>query len=219
MRIVVGLGNPGAQYEATRHNVGVRVVEAAAAAQGAGYAVRPEGRLARIAGRGEEVWYFLPGWYMNRSGEALGEWLDSLPEPLEPAKLLVVTDDINLPLGRLRLRGGGSCGGHNGLASIELALGTREYPRLRVGVGAPDGTGRLVEHVLGEFPPAELKLLEAVIPAAAAVVRDWLESDLAACQGRCNGWMPPAAEPAGADEINREESARKNGGAGRAETL
>ena len=158
--LVTGLGNPGAEYAATRHNFGFMVLDRLAKKAGAvwkeaGFA---NAKLARLE---DGIWLLKPLDYMNLSGAAVKAALDWFK--LEPARLLVVVDDVSLPLGQLRVRERGSDGGHNGLGSIESALGTREYARLRGGVGAAE-TGRdLAGHVLSRFRKEEEESLENMI--------------------------------------------------------
>lgn len=166
MRLVVGLGNPGAQYVRTRHNIGFRVVQALAAAEKVEtWRTKFDAQIAQVAPL--DAVLAMPLTYMNDSGAAV--------QPLAAfykvtfADVLVVCDDINLPFGRLRLRRGGSDGGNNGLKSITYALGTQEYPRLRFGVGrdSMDAIGV----VLGAFTGDEEKALPEVIDRAVAGIR------------------------------------------------
>lgn len=159
---IIGLGNPGAEYERTRHNVGFEVVEALADAHGVRLR-RP--RAAALAGTGAidgvPVLLAMPLTMMNASGVAVAR-LCHLYE-LTPENLIVVVDDINLDLGRLRLRRSGSEGGHKGLKSITERLGTRDYPRLRIGVGAPPGDISARDWVLSPFSPEEREVADEVI--------------------------------------------------------
>ena len=184
MSLVVGLGNPGARYRDTRHNVGWRVVErlvdrwsAAPHARTASY----QTWTARHAGR--SVVLMTPLTFMNVSGEALADWTST--QPLEPEGLLVVADDVYLPVGVLRIRGSGSSGGHRGLESIERWLGSDAYTRLRVGVGAVDA-GDLREHVLGEPIEDEREALEQSVERAAEAVECWLAEGLLVTMNRFN---------------------------------
>ena len=184
MALVLGLGNPGARYERTRHNVGARVVEALAGR----WKARPAEAAAEY-----RVWEASPGGravallrtqvYMNESGTALAAW--RARHPFEIAELLVVADDVYLPVGMVRLRPGGSSGGHRGLESVGEALGTWEFARLRIGVGEPPGEA-LREHVLDEFgEPEESEVTEAVVMAADAV-ECWVGEGLLAAMNRFN---------------------------------
>lgn len=175
MKLVVGLGNPGAEYRETRHNVGFQVIDELARRWGvAQWRESFECLAARTAHQGETVLLGKPLTFMNLSGRAVaglaGFYKVDVPD------LLIVTDDVALPLGRLRARRGGSDGGHNGLKSIAQALGTDAYARLRIGVGrgditGPDGrvVGRpgMADHVLGRFRPEERETISAAILRAA----------------------------------------------------
>ncbi len=173
MRLVVGLGNPGSEYAETRHNIGFEMVERLAEQERAGW--RVEGGVARVASLvsvAEEAWAVQPLLYMNRSGRALERVREKLPA--EPQDILIVCDDVNLPVGSLRARKQGSAGGHNGLKSIEAALGTQAYPRLRIGVGGPRGD--LVDHVLGRYSRHERKILDDIAIDAVAALELWLKT-------------------------------------------
>ena len=184
MPLVVGLGNPGSDYADTRHNVGWRVVERLVRRWGA-RAVdrRGEYRSWRGSFAGREVTLLEPLTYMNVSGEALIAWRGR--HGLEASELLVIADDVYLPVGYLRLRPSGSSGGHRGLASIEAALGTRGYARLRVGVGAASGA-ELKQHVLGEPAGGEREALEQTVEQAADAVECWIERGLEDAMQRFN---------------------------------
>jgi PTH1 family peptidyl-tRNA hydrolase len=168
LRLVVGLGNPGERYRQTRHNFGFEVVDRMAGRckwewQSCRYAD------ALVAGNPAELLLVKPQGYMNLSGPEIRRVLDWFK--WEAGSLLVVVDDVNLPLGKLRLRPDGSSGGHNGLASIEESLGTRAYARLRGGVGAPPGSGEsLPGHVLGRFAGAEVEAVDGMIGRAVETV-------------------------------------------------
>lgn len=168
----MGLGNPGARYAATRHNVGFRVVEAFAAAHHID--LRPAGD--RAAGRGvmagEDLWVVEPLGYMNRSGSAVRAMLAATSG--EPSALLVVYDDLDLPLGQLRFKRAGGHGGHNGVRSIIEALGTDAFLRLKVGIGRPLIGGDPVEYVLEPFSAEE----NAVIVPAVERARDAITAAL-----------------------------------------
>jgi PTH1 family peptidyl-tRNA hydrolase len=183
--VVFGLGNPGPRYHATRHNVGFRVVDVLVRRSGAVPApATPEYRAWRgvLAGRGVDL--VQPSTFMNRSGEALAAWRER--HGLESESLLVVADDVYLPFGVLRLRARGSSGGHRGLESIESALGTGDYPRLRVGVGAAEDAAALREHVLETLDDDEAaQALEAEARAADAV-ECWIERGLLDAMNRFN---------------------------------
>lgn len=181
MKLVVGLGNPGARYAGTRHNLGFLVVDRLASDLAAGSAVtraRFRAQAARLAGEpGEPLLLVQPLTYMNRSGLALEDLAAELgPEWPGPAGVLVVVDDIYLPFGRLRLREQGSEGGHNGLRSVTEALGTTGFPRLRCGVGPVPPEADLVEYVLEPWAPAERDELPDFVERAAAAARScWVD--------------------------------------------
>jgi len=204
--MVIGLGNPGMEYTRTRHNAGFRVVDRVARDLGAGaFAARGQALVATGACADEPMLLVKPQTYMNRSGEAVGALLKPEGESLPIDRLLVIADDLHLPLGRLRFRDRGSCGGHNGLASIEQALATDAYPRLRLGIGprladaaTSDGTPLSaaepegqdpVDFVLGAFSEDEEAVLATVIATASEAVRTWVTAGLSHCQNQYNGWQ------------------------------
>ena len=184
MALVVGLGNPGARYANTRHNVGWRVLEILVERWGAprGEPV-PEYRWWRGESSGRTVDLVAPLTFMNRSGEALQAWQER--HGTIPGELLVVADDVYLPIGMVRLKGRGSSGGHLGLESIEAMLGSREYARLRIGIGAVEGA-ELREHVLEEPEQEERVVLEEAIRVAADAVECWIGEGLLAAMNRFN---------------------------------
>jgi PTH1 family peptidyl-tRNA hydrolase len=169
MRLLVGLGNPGAQYEHTRHNVGFRVVDMLAAHDGWQWERRKRVMLANGTIGSEKVVLVKPLTYMNNSGEAVGELVHWYK--LQPEDLLVIYDELDLPIGKVRLRAKGSTGGHNGLANIVHHLHTNQFPRLRVGIGRP-GNHRMetINYVLGIPPTDERIVLEIGEKRAAEAV-------------------------------------------------
>lgn len=184
MKYVIGLGNPGDKYSNTRHNIGFRVVDEAARIMQENCQWVEHKNM--VLFKGEDVTLIKPLTYMNNSGEVF----DYLDEEIIAEDLLVVVDEVNIPLGRQRFRESGSCGGHNGLASIEMALATDEYPRLRIGVGFEDSpvTGEeLVDFVLEDFSETENELLEKVIKSSAEAVVCWLRDGMQIAQRRFNG--------------------------------
>lgn len=186
MKVVCGLGNPGPEYEATRHNVGWWVVDRLSSEWGLGPFERVGPALA-AHGRvgGHEVLLLKPVTFMNRSGAALVP-LVADPDVDITRDLMVVVDDVALDVGRLRLRPSGGTGGHNGLRSVESALGTQEYARLRVGVGAPPGGMDLVEWVLSEFDPEDEAGVLALLPELASAVQEWMDEGTEAAMSRYN---------------------------------
>jgi PTH1 family peptidyl-tRNA hydrolase len=188
LKVVVGLGNPGREYAATRHNVGWMVIDRLA--DRAGWAGRSRARdaAATVYGRYRDFDLMLvkPTTYMNLSGVAVRKVLARQRAPL--SDMLVVVDDFALPLGRLRLRGEGSAGGHNGLRSIIAELGSQDFARLRVGIGEPSRTA--IDHVLSRFDKPEKPLLEQVLEAAADVVEDWARDGTDRAANKWNAWRP-----------------------------
>jgi peptidyl-tRNA hydrolase, PTH1 family len=183
MKVVVGLGNPGRAYEGTRHNVGFAVVDVLAAAPGCGrWQSRFHALVAELNEGGEKVLLVKPETFMNLSGRCVRQVMDFYH--LELADLLVVCDDINLPLGKLRVRARGTHGGHNGLHDIQNHLGTTEYARLRIGVDAPGDDA--VDHVLGRFKPGERPVIEDAVTLAAQAVGVWLRQGVEACMNQYN---------------------------------
>ena len=164
MRVIVGLGNPGFEYAATRHNIGQRVV-AQAAAQWS-IPLHPNGLTQQGTGRvhGHPVALALPVTFMNVSGEAVEEFVAA--HDVQKQDLIVVHDDLDLPVGRLRMRPGGGTGGHKGLRSIVMALGTEEFARLKIGIGRPVSDMDPADFVLAPFTPGELEDLQPIMTQA-----------------------------------------------------
>ena len=185
--LIVGLGNPGPDYERTRHNVGFLVVERLAQQWKAGWRLEKKfhARLARAELEGRRVLLCEPQTFMNSSGEAVRAVASFYDVGTQ--RLLIVVDDADLPLGELRMRPGGSSGGHHGLESIEQHLGTREYPRLRVGIGRQDGAREITGHVLGRFGSTEAKLAAKVVAGAADQAVVWLEAGIQKAMSQFNG--------------------------------
>jgi peptidyl-tRNA hydrolase, PTH1 family len=198
MKVICGLGNPGERYQLTRHNVGFRVVDLLADRWGlTGHGRVRDGAARLEADRPEPVGRVLlvkPMRYMNVSGGPLRSALrqtDAVPA----TDLLVIADDVDLPLGRIRLRREGSAGGHNGLRDIISALGSNEFSRLRVGIGRPGSSRATVDHVLATFSPAERELATEAIATAADAAERWLRDGIDATMNEYNG-LDLAAPPA-----------------------
>ncbi|HEU5433013.1 MAG TPA: aminoacyl-tRNA hydrolase [Thermomicrobiales bacterium] len=183
MKIVVGLGNPGREYAATRHNLGFMVVDALARRLGAA-SVRPrfKAEIAEATRNGEKIVLVKPQTYMNLSGNTVREVVHWHRIPR--ANLLVVLDELDLPFGAIRMRAEGSAGGHNGLAHIIEQLGGKDIARLRIGIGR--GTAVATAQVLSRFSPAEQAELPAIIDAAADCAMLWLDEGIVAAMNRCN---------------------------------
>jgi PTH1 family peptidyl-tRNA hydrolase len=183
MKVVVGLGNPGSRYAGTRHNVGYAVVDLLAASPRAGrFQSRFQAQVAELVEEPGKVLLVKPETFMNLSGRCVRQALDFYQVPL--SALLVVCDDINLPLGKLRLRARGTHGGHNGLRDIQNHVGTTEYARLRIGVGSPDEDA--VDHVLGRFRPTERAVIDEAVQLAAQAVGVWIHEGIEASMNRYN---------------------------------
>lgn len=186
--LIAGLGNPGAEYARTRHNAGFLLVDHLADKWGAGWgaAGRFEVDVAKAGRGGRVVWLVKPLTYMNASGEAVGALARFYRVPV--SQVLVVVDDADLPLGTVRMRPDGSSGGHHGLDSVESHLGTRQYARLRLGIGRVDAAGReITGHVLGRFTASEADVFERVLVHAGAQAACWLEEGIQKAMARFNG--------------------------------
>lgn len=166
--LIVGLGNPGERYDRTRHNVGFMAVDYLA--QRWGISLKADKKFQGEVGAGSTCYLLKPTTYMNRSGEAVGAMVHWYK--LTPAQVLVIYDDLDLPLGKIRLRRTGSAGGHNGMRSIISHLHTQDFPRLRIGIGTVlrQGSQATVDYVLGKFTPPELAVLPSVFPLVAECV-------------------------------------------------
>ncbi len=191
-RLIVGLGNPGTKYDRTRHNVGFMAVDVFAARWQLSWQEqrRFKGWFAEGPGPGgEKLWLLKPTTYMNRSGEAIRAVLDWYK--LSPATLLIIYDDLDLPVGRLRLRLSGSAGGHNGMKSAIAHLNSQDFPRLRLGIGQAEPEGDTIAHVLGKFAPQETAIIAAVLELAADAVelslRQGVEKAMSLYNGRVAG--------------------------------
>ncbi len=182
--LIAGLGNAGAEYEHTRHNIGFDVVNAFVQKHGGTFRSDRHAWVADVKWKGRNFVCILPTTYMNLSGKAVKYWLDR--EKIAPANLLVVLDDLALPLSKLRVRPGGSDGGHNGLRSIQELLATTEYPRLRFGVGNNYPKGMQAEFVLGRWERSEEPLVKLKIDAAAEVIEDFATQGLATAMNKVN---------------------------------
>lgn len=184
MRLIVGLGNPGAEYARTRHNIGFAVAEALAERWGARWRDRGtkfQAWTAEARVRDEPVVLARPQTYMNRSGQAVQGLVAYYG--IDPEGLLVVVDDLDLPLGRLRLRRAGGSGGHRGLEDVIRCLGTSEFARLRCGIGR---RGEAVAHVLSAFSPEEEPVRDEMIARAVSAVETWLAEGIDAAMNRFN---------------------------------
>jgi len=214
MKLVVGLGNPGPQYLGTRHNIGFEVLDALARkmgwiltageferlARGRFDGLALDGNLMLSGGQSEKVLLLKPMTYMNLSGRSVQAAMSFYQ--LSPADLMVVLDDLALPTGKIRLRAGGSSGGHNGLGDIERALGTSQYPRLRLGIDAPPPRVPGRDYVLGRFTDEQRSRLDPAIDRAASAVLRWIEKGINAAMNEFNADM---------QERNGESGRPRNG--------
>jgi len=169
--LIAGLGNIGEEYENTRHNVGFMVLDALAGASNTVFSDKRYGSVTELKYKGRTFILLKPSTYMNRSGNAVNYWLQKEKIPLE--NLLVIADDIAIPIGSIRLRSKGSPGGHNGLANISETLGTDEYARLRVGIGNGYPKGGQIDYVLGKWTAEERKILIGRIPVAIDMIKSF----------------------------------------------
>ncbi len=185
--LIVGLGNPGAEYAKTRHNAGFALVEKLAARWKVDWKNerRFSARIAKCEQDGRRILLCQPQTFMNLSGEAVGALKNFYQLPLK--RLLVAVDDADLPLGEIRLRASGSSGGHHGLESIEQHLATREFARLRIGIGRADGAREITDYVLARFNADETALMEKVLVRAADQAECWLADGMEKAMNRFNG--------------------------------
>jgi PTH1 family peptidyl-tRNA hydrolase len=198
LQLLVGLGNPGDQYVGTRHNVGFMALERLAARQGSTFRQqsRLHGLTAEVGQGSSRLRLLMPQTYMNDSGRSIRATLDWYG--LDPAHMLILVDDMDLPLGRLRLRSSGGAGGHNGLRSTIAHLGGQDFPRLRIGIGAPalnpvERRRRTVGHVLGRFSPAEQPVLDEVLDEVIDGIDRIQRLGFERAGNRLNGFVAPAA--------------------------
>ena len=192
--LIAGLGNPGPDYAATRHNVGFMLVERLAKRWKADWSLEKKfaARMAKWESAGRKVILCEAQTFMNASGEAVGAVARFYQLP--PERILVAVDDADLPLGHIRLRAEGSSGGHHGLDSIEQQLGTRAYPRLRIGIGRREEKDReIADYVLGRFSAEQKKAVEEVLDRAERQVERWLDAGIQAAMNEFNGG--PSAPP------------------------
>ena len=199
LRLVVGLGNPGTKYEGTRHNIGFMALERMASREG--FSFRQQSKLHGLVaehGIGESrLRLLMPQTYMNDSGRSIRAALDWFG--FTPEQLLVLVDDMDIPLGRLRLRAQGSAGGHNGLRSTIQHLGTQAFPRLRIGIGAPadnpaERRARTVSHVLGPFSRAEQSEVDAVLDGVLEAIQRIQRQGLDRAGNWINGFRSASVE-------------------------
>jgi PTH1 family peptidyl-tRNA hydrolase len=187
LQLIVGLGNPGAEYANTRHNAGFLLVGKLAAKWKADWTNERKfnARIAKAGRNGKRILLCEPQTFMNLSGETVGGLKDFYQLPLE--QLMVAVDDADLPFGEIRLRAGGSSGGHHGLESIEQHLSSREFARLRIGIGRKDSSREITNYVLGKFDSGESELLKKVLERATGQIECWLDGGIEKAMNQFNG--------------------------------
>lgn len=173
--LIVGLGNPGYEYENTRHNTGFMVLDKMAESVGVSFEDKRYGYVAETSIKGRKVFLLKPTTYMNLSGNAVRYWLQK--ENIDQKRLLVVVDDLSIPLGDYRLKGNGSNGGHNGLGNIQQLIG-QQYARLRMGIGNDFQRGQQVDWVLGKYTDEDMRTLQPSIDEAVEIIRSFVLAGL-----------------------------------------
>lgn len=184
--LIAGLGNPGPEYELTRHNIGFLVLDQLAEKHGGGFTLSRHAHKAEIRYKGKSIHLIKPTTYMNLSGKAIAYWLTELKIPKE--NLMVIVDDMALPFGSLRMRHKGSAAGHNGLKNIELLLNSQEYPRLRFGVGNDFAKGQQVDFVLSNFKPEEFTELPSIIDKTMEMTLSFCTAGIDRTMTQYNSW-------------------------------
>jgi PTH1 family peptidyl-tRNA hydrolase len=182
--LIVGLGNVGEEYAETRHNIGFKILDEVAKANDFTFETAKLGDIGSFKIKGRTIICLKPSTYMNRSGKALKYWMDK--ENIPQSNILVITDDINLPFGTIRIKTKGSNGGHNGLKDIELFLQTILYNRYRFGVGADFGKGRQVEYVLGKWSDEENDLLPERLKKSTEIINSFVLAGIARTMNQFN---------------------------------
>lgn len=183
--LIVGLGNIGPEYDGTRHNIGFRILDALARTSNTSFQDKRYGFVAHMRVKNQELVLLKPSTYMNLSGNAVRYWMQQEKIPLE--NLLVIVDDLSLPVGTIRLRQGGSDAGHNGLKHIAQMLGTQAYNRLKFGIGNEFPRGGQVDFVLGHFSPEDEKVVEEKVPTACEAIKAYALSGLQFAMCHFNG--------------------------------
>ena len=183
--LIVGLGNGGADYVHTRHNIGFKIVEKLAQLNAANFETKKLGDIARFRFKGRTFLLLKPNTYMNLSGKAVKYWLEK--EAIPPENLLIITDDLNLPFGTLRLKTKGSAGGHNGLKDVQDKLNTTQYNRLRFGISDEFAKGRQVDYVLGEWTSEEADKLKERLEQCSACIKSFVMAGVQNAMNTFNG--------------------------------
>ncbi|MGX1931331.1 aminoacyl-tRNA hydrolase [Flagellimonas sp. 2504JD4-2] len=183
--LIIGLGNIGAEYEETRHNIGFRILDFLAEKENFSFETAKLGAIASFKHKGRSVLCLKPSTYMNLSGKAVKYWMEKEQIPLE--NVLIITDDINLPFGTLRLKTKGSDGGHNGLKDVQNTLQTGQYNRFRFGVGSEFSKGRQVDYVLGKWNEDEVGALPERLQKSSDLIRSFIFSGVKNTMNQFNG--------------------------------
>jgi PTH1 family peptidyl-tRNA hydrolase len=183
--MIIGLGNPGAKYVQTRHNIGFKVLDEIASLKETAFETLKLGEVANITHKGKSVLLLKPNTYMNLSGKAIKFYMKQ--ENIDIENILVVTDDLNLPFGTLRMKAKGTDGGHNGLKDTQITLNTPKYPRLRFGISDEFSKGSQVDYVLGEWNKEEQKDLPERLSTAAEMALSFTHAGLANTMNQYNG--------------------------------
>ena len=181
--LIVGLGNVGSEYDMTRHNTGFMVLDAFAKASNIVFEDKRYGYVAEVSIKGRKVFLLKPTTYMNLSGNAVRYWLNK--ENIDQSRLLVIVDDLSIPLGDFRLKGNGSNGGHNGLGNIQQLIG-QQYARLRMGIGADFQQGQQVDWVLGRYDDDDMKTLQPSIDMAVEIIKSFVLAGLSITMNQFN---------------------------------
>jgi PTH1 family peptidyl-tRNA hydrolase len=182
--MIVGLGNIGDEYAETRHNIGFKILDQVAKEHDFSFETAKLGDIGKFKVKGRTVICLKPATYMNRSGKALKYWMDK--EKIPQGNILVITDDLNLPFGTIRIKTKGSNGGHNGLKDIQLFLGTISYNRFRFGVGADFGKGKQVDYVLGQWNDEEKETLTERLKKSTEVISSFVLAGIARTMNQYN---------------------------------
>jgi PTH1 family peptidyl-tRNA hydrolase len=183
--LIVGLGNIGSEYANTRHNIGFKILDYVANAEGISFQTQKLGDVAELKIKGRTLILLKPNTYMNLSGKAIKYWLEK--EKIEKENLLVITDDLNLAFGTIRIKTKGSDGGHNGLKNIQLLLNSTEYPRFRFGISDAFKKGKQVDYVLGEWNETEKEQLKERLTLSAEIIKSFALAGLNTTMNTFNG--------------------------------
>ena len=183
--LIVGLGNIGAEYVNTRHNIGFKILDYFANQESVSFQTQKLGDVAEFKIKGRTVLLLKPNTYMNLSGKAVKYWLEK--ENIEKDNMLVITDDLNLSFGSIRIKAKGSDGGHNGLKNIQLLLNSTEYPRFRFGISDAFKKGKQIDYVLGEWSPEEKEALKERLSISAEIIKSFALAGLNNTMNLFNG--------------------------------